>query len=88
MNTYAIRKLLEAIEAAPELKPELAKLIIKLCQDGAVYLTIAEMHAGEQHGKLECVKLYKERTSKGLMESKQDCERYFELNGLQFRKPY
>lgn len=88
MNINAIRKLLDVVESAPELKPELAKLIIKLCQDGAVYLTVAEMHAGEQHSKLQCVKLYRERTGFSLMKSKQDCENYFELNNLKFHQSY
>lgn len=86
MNIKGIRKLLEAAELAPVVRADIAKLIIKLCEEAAceIYLTVEEQYEGQNRNKLECVKLYKARTGKGLMESKKDCEKYFEANGLKF----
>lgn len=90
MNTEAIRHLLNAAKSAPFLDSHVAKLIIKLCEMTAhgIYLTVEEQYQGQHNGKLECVKMYKGRTGKSLMESKNDCEKYFEINDLEFRKPY
>ncbi len=86
MNVEGIRRLLKVAESCPSLKRDVAKLIIKLCQEVAdeIYLTLSEEFAGTTKGKLECVKLYKDRTGKSLIESKKDCEKYFEANGLKF----
>jgi hypothetical protein len=86
MNTEAIRHLLNAAKSAPFLDSHVAKLIIKLCEVTAhsIYLTVEEQYEGQHRGKLACVKLYKERTGKSLIDSKNDCEKYFEINGLKF----
>lgn len=86
MNVEGIRRLLKVVESCPSLKRDVAQLIIKLCQDmtDEIYLTLSEEFAGTTKGKLECVKLYKDRTGKSLIESKKDCEKYFEANGLKF----
>ncbi len=50
-------------------------------------LTLDEIQAGESQGKLECVRLYKHRSGKSLMDSKRFVEKYFADNGLTFLPP-
>jgi hypothetical protein len=45
-----------------------------------------EIRVGKEVGKLELVKMYKERTGKSLMDSKNTVEKYFADQGLQFYK--
>lgn len=57
-------------------------------QDAA--LTLAEIDAGKNVGKLEAVKMYKNRTGSTLMQAKKSVEEYFEKLGLVFKfyRPY
>lgn len=90
MNIEGIRRLLKVAESCESLKSDVAKLIIKLCEDvpEPIYLTLAEEIAGSTKGKLECVRLYKERTGKSLIDAKKDCEKFFESHGLKFFNNY
>lgn len=48
-------------------------------------LTNEELRIGQENGKLECVKLFKERTGRTLMDAKRTVEEYFSVNGYKFR---
>jgi hypothetical protein len=48
-------------------------------------LSPAEIVAGASVGKLEAVKVFKNRTGRPLMECKKTVERFFERHGLQFK---
>lgn len=50
-------------------------------------LTDEELRVGQEDGKLKCVKLFKDRTGRSLMESKVAVEKYFEENGYKFYSP-
>lgn len=62
--------------------------IIQLEKDeeekNTVGLTAKEVSVGLNHGKIECVKEYKNRTGKSLMDSKNDVEKHFDINYLIF----
>src|SRR5688572_11592911 len=57
---------------------------LKLLAGDSDKLTIDEIAIGTNHGKVECVKAYKNRTGKSLIDSKNFVEQYFEQNGLSF----
>lgn len=48
-------------------------------------LNFAEIDAGQKMGKLEAVKMYKNRTGVTLMQAKKSVEEYFGKLGLEFR---
>lgn len=48
-------------------------------------LTKEEIQLGVSDGKIACLKAYKERTQRGLKESKDAIEKYFTDNNLMFR---
>lgn len=48
-------------------------------------LSQAEINVGQQTGKLDAVKMYKERTKESLMDSKRTVEKFFEDNNLKFK---
>lgn len=77
MNTEAIRKLLDVADLVPQLRPRIAELIMSICKSHVVFLNAEEVYAGTNKSKLECVKLYKNRTGLSLIESKKDCEQFF-----------
>jgi hypothetical protein len=85
MNTEAIRKLLDVSDLVPHLRPKIAELIMSLCKSHIVILNAEEVYAGTNNGKLDCVRLYKNRTGLSLIESKRDCEQFFQDNKLLFR---
>ena len=61
-------------------------IVQNLLNNSSIGLTQEEINAGVWNGKLSCVKMYKERVGKGLMDCKKDVETYFETNKLQFKK--
>ena len=48
-------------------------------------LTKSEIFAGQNHGKISCIKAFRERTNSGLLDAKNFVEKYFADNGLTFR---
>lgn len=56
-------------------------------QNIASELTYEEIHAGKFVSKLECVKLYKNRTGHSLIDAKKTVENFFTNNGLVFYRP-
>lgn len=50
-----------------------------------IQLNTYEIHAGLYTGKVACIKAYRERTNKSLVDAKNDCEKYFDDNGLKFK---
>lgn len=51
-------------------------------------LTHTEIDAGQLQGKLECLKLYKNRVGCSLMDAKRTIEKFFTDNGLRFYQHY
>ena len=51
-------------------------------------LTDNEVWIGENNGKVSCIREYRNRTEKGIGESKQDVENYFRNRNLTFNYNY
>jgi hypothetical protein len=51
-------------------------------------LTVSEIEAGKNIGRLEAIKLYKNRTGESLMDSKRAVENHFNINALDFNTKY
>lgn len=66
---------------------DLNKELLINAQNIASELTHEEIHAGKFVGKLECVKLYKNRTGCGLIDAKKTVENFFDNNALVFYRP-
>lgn len=53
-------------------------------QKNIIGLTPNEVSIGLEYGKIECVKEYRNRTGKSLLDCKRDIEKHFEMNYLTF----
>ena len=50
-----------------------------------IRLNTHEIYERQYIGKVACIKAYRERTNKSLVDAKNDCEKYFNDNGLKFK---
>lgn len=53
-------------------------------EKNTIGLTAKEVSVGINHGKIECIKEYRSRTGKSLLDSKKDIENHFVVNNLNF----
>ena len=70
-----------------KLKLELYNLVVECKRNNENTLTDEELRVGQCNSKIQCVKLFKERTGRTLMDAKKTVEKYFEENGYKFYNP-
>lgn len=70
-----------------KLKLELYNLVVECKRNNDNTLTEEELRVGQNESKLTCVKLFKNRTGRTLMDAKKAVEEYFKENGYKFYSP-
>lgn len=50
-----------------------------------IKLNTHEIYEGQYTGKVACIRAYRERTNKSLVDAKNDCEKFFADNGFKFK---
>lgn len=68
----------------PKHETAFADIIKQLANEPSATPTDDEVRVGQQEGKIQMIKLYRMRTGLGLVESKQNCEKYFADNYKSF----